>query len=116
MRLHHAIAVQLVLEDLLLDDVLTEFEQIDAVDEVVLWEVVAFTIADAFDCFHPMLLVLHDLFEAEKLVFAQNDQAQDFDIFDRVGVNTAIKCTYFAASWYLLKHHLTSGASWQALV
>ena len=50
MSLHHSIAVEVMLEDLLLYHILTEFKQIDTVDEILLGEVVAFTLTDALDC------------------------------------------------------------------
>ena len=73
--LHHAITIQMVLKDLLFDDILTEFEQVDAMDKVLFRQVIAFTITDAFDCFHSVFLVFHDLFKTKELVFAKNDQS-----------------------------------------
>ena len=80
-------------------------------DKVLFGKVIAFTIADAFDCLHAMLLVFHDLFKAEELIFTKNDQSQDFNILNRISVYSAIEGTDLAASRDFLKHHLTSGTS-----
>ena len=71
MRLRHPAAVELVLDDLLLDDLLREFELVDAVDEVLLREVVArASCARTFNCLIPDFLILHNLLQAKELVFA----------------------------------------------
>ena len=103
-----------MLEDLLLDHILTEFKQIDTVDEILLWEIVAFTLTDALDCLRSKLLVLHDLFEAEELILTKDDKPQYFDIFDRINIDTTAKITMLIATSYLLQHHLASGPSRQA--
>ena len=55
----------MVLKNLLLDNILAELEQIDAMDEVLFWQIVAFAFTDAFNCFHSKLQVFHDLFKAK---------------------------------------------------
>ena len=63
MRLHHAVTKKLVFDDLLLNDLLREFELIHDVNEVALREEVAgSTSAGAFDSLGPALLVLKQLF------------------------------------------------------
>lgn len=70
MRLQHAVAVEMMLENLLFDHVLTELKQVDAVNEVLFREIVAFAFTDTFHGLCPQLLVLHDLFQAEKFILA----------------------------------------------
>ena len=62
-RLLHSIAVDLVLNNLFLNDLLTEFELVDAVDEVLLGNVVALAShAFAHHRFHALTPILNDFF------------------------------------------------------
>ena len=53
----------LVSDDLLLDHLLTEFELVDAVDEMLFGDIVAKSFhTSALDCFTSNFSILHDLF------------------------------------------------------
>ena len=80
MCLSHAIAVDLILQYFLLNDLLLEFEQIYAVYKVLSWYEVAFAgLARALDRNRPNFPVFKDLIEAKQLILAKDHKSQDFD-------------------------------------
>ena len=65
-RLNHAVAVKLILHNLLFNDLLLEFKQIDAVNEVFArYEVALAMLAGAFDSHRASLLVFNDFIKAK---------------------------------------------------
>ena len=76
MRLSHAIAVDLILQDFLLYDLLLEFEQIHTVYKVLSRNEVALAgLARALNRNRPNLPVFKDLIEAEELILAKDDKS-----------------------------------------